>query len=124
MAKSGKASTTGVGTKRFFLSCFLFAFDTSASAAAAETCAQIKGEMARIEQAMAEDQKALINCQNHIGICSSGVTSGFQQAIKLNGEELAVDQRQLLEKCPPSPHPQRLSGDVVTQHNDNYRTGL
>jgi hypothetical protein len=53
--------------------------------ALALTCDELKAEIARLQQTLANEQSALANCNNHPGSCTPGQISGIQQAIQIAG---------------------------------------
>jgi hypothetical protein len=73
--------------------------------ALALTCDELKAEIARLQQTLANEQSALANCNNHPGSCTPGQISGIQQAIQIAGQEIAADQAQLPTACAPPPPP-------------------
>jgi len=74
-------------------------------AARAQTCAELKAEIARLQQTLRNEQNALANCNAHLGSCTPGQISSFQQAIKIAGDEIAADQARLRTVCAPPPPP-------------------
>ncbi len=77
----------------------------SGSAAVALTCDELKAEIARLQQTLANEQQSLANCNNHPGTCTSGQVSGIEQAIQIAQQEIAADQQQLPTLCAPPPPP-------------------
>ena len=74
-------------------------------AARAQTCAELKAEIARLQQTLRNEQNALANCNAHLGSCTPGQISSFQQAIQIAGDEIAADQARLRTVCAPPPPP-------------------
>jgi hypothetical protein len=88
-------------------------------AASAQTCNELKAEVARLEQALANDKHALANCKNSPGSCTPGQTQSWEAAIQIATDEINADLQQERTACAP-PHPPNtdhisLQGMEVTQ---------
>src|SRR5947209_7671477 len=83
----------------------VFTLMVAASSAPAQTCPDLKAEIARFQQTLASEQASLNNCNNHLGTCTPGQISGIQQAIEIAQQELSLDQAKLFTVCNPPPPP-------------------
>lgn len=107
--------------------CVLYCLAILSGPARAQDCAQIKAQMIGIENSMAEAQQQLTSCENHVGICSPGTIAGWQETIKLDGEELTADRQKLITGCAPPPPPSRhvqLDGIEITQAIENMSQSI
>jgi hypothetical protein len=86
---------------------------------AAQTCAELNAEIARLQQTVAHEQAGLANCRNRPGICTPGQEQSFQQAIDIANSEINADVNKLRTACAPPPPPDfdtvSLQGIEVTQ---------
>jgi hypothetical protein len=88
-------------------------------ASRAQTCNQLKAEVANLEQGLANDQRALANCRNSPGTCSPGQIQSFENAISIGDSEITAALAQERTVCahPPPPPVDHviLQGMEVTQ---------
>jgi hypothetical protein len=77
----------------------------ASSSAMAQTCDQLKAEIANLRQTLASEQRALANCNSQPGTCSTGQINSHQQAIQIAQRELDVDLAKLPTACSPPPPP-------------------
>jgi len=86
------------------------------SSVSAQTCAQLRNEIANLTQALANDERALANCTSHLGTCTLGQTQSWERAIMLVEQEIAADRLRLATVCgPPQIAHLSLDGMEVTQ---------
>jgi photosystem II stability/assembly factor-like uncharacterized protein len=72
---------------------------------AQQTCADLKAEIASLQQSLTSDQAQLDNCNNHPGSCTQGVINSWQLAISNLKREIMADQAKLPSLCSPPPPP-------------------
>ena len=97
-------------------------------AAFALTCDELKAEIARLQQTLANEQRSLANCRNSPGSCTPGQVSGIEQAIQIAQQEIAADEAQLPTACAPPPPPNfdhvMLQGIEVVQAVQDFANSV
>jgi hypothetical protein len=78
---------------------------TSVSFTLALTCDELRAEIARLQQTLANETRDLANCNNHPGTCTPGQKTGIEQAKQIAQQEIDADQAQLITACAPPPLP-------------------
>lgn len=122
--QSGRGRTVGIASA---LAVAAFLFGPSRPAFAL-TCDELKAEIARLRQTLANEQRALANCNNSPGSCTPGQVSGIQQAIQIAQQEIAADEAQLPTACNPPPPPNfdhvSLQGIEVAQAVQDFTNSV
>jgi hypothetical protein len=72
----------------------------------AATCAQVRNEIAQLNEQLKQDQSALNQwCANTLSLQCQQQGPGMRERIKILGEEISADRLQLITACQPPPPP-------------------
>src|SRR5258708_6404382 len=83
-------------------------------------CNAIKTELAKLKSTLLLEERSLQNCRTHLGSCTPGHISSFQQAIATAKTEIDVDQQEDALSCQPLSSPKRRMKPPITETGPNY----